>query len=248
MNKTKLSLILAVAAAASSAMAATVNESSGIVPATFNPLNATPILPGGTGTLANSPTLNLLVDTFDSSLGTLNSVTYTLTYYSYATYDLSNTSPSSTIFEVQWRIGRNTSTSDLNTLTLPGANGVVTSFSALHSDFINVPASSTTGVLPTPFTTDTSNAGSPLADITPFIGDGVIQTPFVFVPKGFSGVFAAQQAVQQPTPAVFVAANIDVTYDYTPTGVPEASTYAAGAVVLAGAGMILRRRMVAAKA
>lgn len=247
MNKTKLSLILAVAAAASSAMAATVNETSGIIPTGFNPGNATPILPAGAGELANQPTINLNVDTFDGSLGTLNSVTYTLTYYSYAVYTLQNTSANPEVFEVQWRIGRNTGAGDLNTLTIPG-NGSVTSFSALHSEFVNVPASTTSGPLPTPFTTDTSNSGSPLGNIAPFIGDGITDVTFVFVPKGFSGVFASQQSVPNNNPDVYVAAKVDVVYDYTPTGVPEASTYAAGAVVLAGAGMILRRRMVAAKA
>jgi hypothetical protein len=243
MNKNKLSLILAVAAAASSAMAATVTESSGIVPATFNPGNATPILPGGEGTLANSPAINLPVNSFNATLGTLNSVTYTLTYYSYATYDLLNTGVAAATFEVQWRVGRDLD-GDRNSLQIPG-NGTQFSFSALGTRFVNVPPipPNTTGA--TPYITDTSTAGSPLGNIVPFIGDGVT---FVFTPKGFSGVFASQQAVPNNNPDVFVAAKVDVEYRYTETGVPEASTYAAGAVVLAGAGMILRRRMVAAKA
>lgn len=246
MNKTKLSLILAVAAAASSVSAATVNETSGIVPGTFNPGNPTPILPGGAGTLANAPAMNLPVDSFNAALGTLTSVTYTLTYYSYATYELVNTGTSAQGFEVQWRIGRNLP-GDENTLAIPG-NGTQLSFSGLGNQVLLVPPSppSTTGT--TPFTTDTSSAGSPLGNIVPFVGDGVTDVTFVFTPKGFSGVFASQQAVPNNNPDVFVAAKIDVEYTYTPTGVPEASTYAAGAVVLAGAGMILRRRMVASKA
>ncbi len=139
MNKTKLSLILAVAAAASSASAAIVNVSSGIIPATFNPADPTPILPGGAGTLANSPAINLPVDSFNGSLGTLNSVTYTLTYYSYATYELVNTGTSAATFEVQWRVGRDLD-GDRNTLQIPG-NGTQFSFSALGTRFVNVPPS-----------------------------------------------------------------------------------------------------------
>jgi hypothetical protein len=239
MNKTKLSFILAVAAAASSASAATVLESSALVPAGFIPASQ----PGANGNATTTPA-SLLVDSFDSSLGSLNSVTYTLSYYSYAAYSVANDTASNPgLYTFTWQLG------DLlnkNTLNEPGVNPDQLFAGVLQSDSVAVANDSVVVAGNTNHKTETFNAAA--QTVAAFLGDGITQVTFVFTPHATSGINGPQGTIQNAKPDVFYAAKIDVTYDYTPTGVPEASTYAAGAVVLAGAGMILRRRMVAAKA
>lgn len=245
MKSTKLHLFLALAAAASSVSAAIVNETSGIVPGGFlaaaNPAAAS----GGTAATAS---VNLLVNTFDSTLGSLNSVTYTLTYYSYANYSVSNLSGSSSSYVISWALGY-AANSDVNTLTEPGT--INTTFNGgLHSIGTGSLANgATVGPVNSGSSQDVYNGTVAGANFANYLGDGITDVTFVFLPTGYSSIGGASNPAgsANPQPTVFYAAQIDVVYDYTPTGVPEASTYAAGAVVLAGAGMVLRRRMVAAK-
>ncbi len=246
MNKTKLSLILAVAAAASSVNAATVFETSGIIPGTFSPAVEPASASGGD---PSASPVNLLVDSFDSTLGSLNSVTYTLTYYSYANYTVNNLSGGTSSYVISWALGL-AANSDVNTLTEPGA--VNKTFNgALHAIGTgNILNGNSVGPKNTGSDSDLYNGVVANANFANYLGNGITDVTFVFNPVGFSSIGGASnpQGQANPQPTVFYAAKIDVTYDYTPTGVPEASTYAAGAVVLAGAGMILRRRMVASKA
>ena len=240
MNKTKLSFILAVAAAASSAMAATSSFTSPIVPGAFAP-GTQP----GAGGQAPSIDATLTVNQFDGSLGTLTGVSYTLTYWSYATYSINNLSGSAGSYDINFRLGRN-ATGEKNVLTEPGA---VTQefFGALHSETtssvgIGGSLSGTTDHFSDTF----SNSAS--ASFATYTGAGTVD--FVFNPLGISGITGNSNPTgsENGQPVVEYAAQLGIVYTYTPSGVPEASTYAAGAVVLAGAGMILRRRMVAAKA
>lgn len=242
MNKTKLSLILAVAAAASSVSAAVVSDTSAIVPVFFNPANQ----PGANG---QAPSLDalLLVNSFNPALGTLNSVSYTLTYWSYAQYSINNLSGSSGSYDITWRLGRDVNL-ERNTLTEPGAFNREF-FGILHSETVGPVGIGGTLAGITDHSSDTYS-NSPGAALANYIIDGTTDVQFVFNPLGISGIVGNSnpQGQENGQPAVSYAAQLRIDYTYTETGVPEASTYAAGAVVLAGAGMILRRRMVAAKA
>jgi len=238
MNKAKLSFILAVAAA-SSAMAATSSFTSPIVPGAFVPATQ----PGAGG---QAPTIDatLTVSQFDASLGTLTGVSYTLTYWSYATYSINNLSGSVGSYDINFRLGRNV-TGEKNVLTEPGAF-TQEFFGALHSETVGPVAIG--GLLSgtTDHMSDTySNTAT--ASLATYTGAGTVD--FVFNPLGISGITGNSNPTgsENGQPIVEYAAQLGIVYTYTPTGVPEASTYAAGAVVLAGAGMILRRRMVAAK-
>lgn len=239
MNKAKLSLILAVAAAASSAMAATSSFTSPIVPGAFVPATQ----PGAGG---QAPTIDatLTVSQFDASLGTLTGVSYTLTYWSYATYSINNLSGSAGSYDINFRLGRN-ATGEKNVLTEPGAF-TQEFFGALHSETVGPVAIGGSLSGTTDHMSDTySNTAT--ASLATYTGAGTVD--FVFNPLGISGITGNSNPTgsENGQPVVEYAAQLGIVYTYTPTGVPEASTYAAGAVVLAGAGMILRRRMVAAK-
>ena len=239
MNKSKLSFILAVAAAASSAMAATSSFTSPIVPGGFVPANQ----PGAGG---QAPTIDatLTVSQFDASLGTLTGVSYTLTYWSYATYSINNLSGSAGAYDINFRLGRNV-TGEQNVLTEPGAF-TQEFFGALHSETVGSVAIGGSLSGTTAHMSDTySNTAT--ASLATYTGAGTVD--FVFNPLGISGITGNSNPTgsENGQPIVEYAAQLGIVYTYTPTGVPEASTYAAGAVVLAGAGMILRRRMVAAK-
>lgn len=239
MNKAKLSLILAVAAAASSAMAATSSFTSPIVPGAFVPATQ----PGAGG---QAPTIDatLTVSQFDASLGTLTGVSYTLTYWSYATYSINNLSGSAGSYDINFRLGRNV-TGEKNVLTEPGAF-TQEFFGALHSQTVGPVAIGGSLSGTTDHMSDTySNTAT--ASLATYTGAGTVD--FVFNPLGISGITGNSNPTgsENGQPIVEYAAQLGIVYTYTPTGVPEASTYAAGAVVLAGAGMILRRRMVAAK-
>ena len=235
MNKFKLSLLLAATAAAVPALAIDVNVSSGIVPGAFVPANQ----PGANGQVHTSPA-NLAVPSFNGALGTLTGVSYTLTYWSYAVFQGTNPGGGPTVYDYRWSLGRNLA-GDLNVITEPG--GPTQQFFQPEQSFLYNAAPGSFG--PTS-TTHSMGSFGPQAAGSPatFIGNGVTTVSFVFTPEGFSGIFGASD--QNPQPDVFFAAKVDVKYTYT-NDIPEPSTYAAGAVVLAGAGLILRRRMVAGK-
>lgn len=95
----------------------------------------------------------------------------------------------------------------------------------------------------TPYTTtpdvETSASLNDTANLGLYQGAGNVT--FTFVGSAQSGVIGQVGAVSQTQPSVFQGARVTVTYTYS--DVPEASTYAAGAVLLAGAGFIARRRM-----
>lgn len=227
MNKKNLAVVLATLGVAAKAFALTTSVDSGIVPVTF--VLATP----SGGSPSSGGPLTLSVPQFNLG-GALTGVSYTLDVWSYATYSVQNFNESDTEHIVSWRV-RNA------TLRLPDAS-LVTSISspAFNSNLGDltpdqVVSGSTTAGLYTRPSASTGPVGT-------FTGPGTVD--FVFTPNATSFVDGSPG---NSNPLVFVAARLNVVYTYDPSGVPEPSTYAAGLVVLAGAGLVLRRRMQAAK-
>jgi len=230
--KTTYFAIVAALATAASVSAASYTVSSPIVPGTYTPL----VSEGGLD--ANFNLFNLPVVTYDSSIvGVLQSVSYTLDMWSYATVNLINSpNPAQGDFDITWRLG---TVGTPNALTVPG-NGTSSSPSTLLlSDSTTVNAGENLQFTTVSFGQTTPSANA--ANIAPFIGDGVSTVTFVFDPFAASGVTGPDFSSGQPT--VFAAARINVTYTYS--DIPEASTYAAGAILLAGAGLVARRRLAA---
>jgi hypothetical protein len=93
------------------------------------------------------------------------------------------------------------------------------------------------GAYSTPVDTETSAVLDDTANLASYQGVGNVT--FTFVGTADSGVSGPTSGESQPD--VFQGARVSVTYTYS--DVPEPSTYAAGAVLLAGAGFIARRRM-----
>ncbi len=119
--------------------------------------------------------------------------------------------------------------------------------SATHQDFV-APLPSQAG----PFTAPTSGttgqqvvAKGPVVDVTTgyFDAGGTLKRTFTITTKTVSGITGP--ATNETQPDVFQGATVSVTYLLTQTGVPEAGTYAAGAMLLAGVGFVARRRMIA---
>lgn len=226
--KTTSLAIIAVVATALSASAQTV--SSPIVPAGFSPVNG---LAGPQA--ANGTTFSLTVPRFDGSLGILQSVSYTLDTWSYGSGTLlnaANLDPSQ--FTYSWTFG---TLIQPNTLDVPGTGVVNLPISPLLSEATVVLAG-----VNQPFTTGVKNWSTPSAaapNTGAYTGPGTVT--FIFDPFVDAGVSGFQGGSLQPS--VFAAARINVTYTYS--DIPEASTYAAGAILLAGAGLVARRRLAA---
>lgn len=89
----------------------------------------------------------------------------------------------------------------------------------------------------TPVDVETSASLNDSANLAAYQGAGNVT--FTFTGSAVSGVIGPSVGESQPN--VFQGARVTVTYTYS--DIPEPSTYAAGAVLLAGAGFIARRRM-----
>jgi len=228
--KTTFFDVLAAVATTASVSAASYTESSPIVPVTF-----TDVTVSAGGDPANPTLFNLTVARFNDSYGILQSVSYTLDTWSYGTGTLlngQNSDPSQ--FTYSWTFG---TLIQPNTLDVPGTGVINLPISPTLSEATVVPANTdlpfTTGVK----TWTTPSAGAP--NTGAFTGPGTVT--FVFDPFVDAGVSGFQGGSLQPS--VFAAARINVTYTYS--DIPEASTYAAGAILLAGAGLVARRRLAA---
>jgi hypothetical protein len=233
MNKKNLAVVLTTLGVAAKAFALTTSVDSGIVPGTF--VLATP----AGGSPSSGGPLTLTVPKFNLVGFPLTSVSYTLDVWSYATYSVQNFNAALTDHVVSWRVKD-------ATLLLPNAS-LVTSITTPpftselgYLSWNQVASGSTTaGVYTRP--------SAPTGPTATFAGPGTVN--FVFTPSATSYVDGSPG---NASPLVFVAARVNVVYTYGPepseaSGVPEPSTYAAGLVVLAGAGLVLRRRMQAAK-
>jgi hypothetical protein len=235
MNKIKLACSLASLALATQAFALTQVENSGIVPVAFlsgpgfiNPATGTP----SGGAISTGPDLTLTVPGFTAAAGIyLQSVSYVLETWTYATYSLTNFEQSSQTHGVGWRLlGAEL---DLPAGAGPSVTGISTSTS--NYDIINMaPGATEGGTTSSTFTAFPSASGGATA---PYLAANV---NFTFTPTGSGSVSGTSGNL---IPSVFVAARVTVTYTYS--DIPEPSTYAAGAFLLAGAGFIARRRMMA---
>ena len=228
MNKKNFAIAVAAALVATKAFALTENASSGIIPGGF--LVGPP--PSG-GQASTGGNLNLPVAKF-SGAGNLTGVSYTLTVWSYATYDVVNKNVDPTAHFVTWALD-----ATANSLTLPSGGAPLLFGAGPYNLPLGslAPAAVSTGTTPSQI----FNLGPSADTLAAYQGAG--NAVFVFSPSAISSVLGSPG---QTSPLVFVAAKVDVVYTYN-NDVPEASTYAAGAVVLAGAGFMARRRMLAAK-
>lgn len=210
--------------------ATTVTVSSPIIPVSFTET------PAG-GSLANTGTLTLQVPTFDSTgLSILQGVSYQLQIWSYTEVTFVNTTnPNPDTFDAFWRIG---TLGTPSTLTVPGAGAVNIQSSGQYSATTTVPAGQSLNFISGVETYTTPLMSAPTLSF--FEGDGITNVSFVFDPFASSTFLAPDGVLGTVNPTVFVAARLDVIYV---SDVPEASTYAAGAILLAGAGLVARRRL-----
>lgn len=222
--KTIYFAIVAVLATAVSVAANSTLVTSGIVPVGFL---VGPPPTGGLQSTAGS--YNLVVPKYNGP-NILIGVSYTLDVYTYAQYDVVNKNNVDTAHTATWQL-------DNASLLLPNFSNVPGITSPLYAQPIgilipNEVASGTT--VANLFSTAPATTG-PLGTFT---GPGNVT--FVFSPSATSGVNGSPG---NENPLVFTAARINVTYTYS--DIPEASTYAAGAILLAGAGLVARRRLAA---
>lgn len=229
MNKKNLTIALALLGVAAKTFAAVENANSGIVP---NAFLVGPPPSGGVNTVP-ATFVNLVVPKF-SGAGTLLSVAYTLDVYTYSTYNVTNNNNDPTSHTVTWGLDANSS---VKLPDLSVVNGIATPLYALPLGNL-APGANVVGTTASQLFTTASAAAGPLA-----LYQGAGNVTFVFSPNSLSGVIGS---TLNSNPSVFAAARVNVVYTYT-NEIPEPSTYAAGAVVLAGAGLVLRRRMQAAK-
>ncbi len=239
MNKNIISLA-AIAALAVGAQAATIVKTATspvgfTIPGSPLPAGNAPGSGGVAYTIAvPQPTI---VET--AGVGFLTGIAYEITFGTYATYAL--TDVAGNLYSIQWGLGPLPSPNAANFLMGTDAASVAFSLSSAGlpalggSPFPTVPGnSSSTGTAQQVFTTPSTTVAA--GDLSSYTTGGT--STFNFVAGTFSSVGGQ---ISQTSPAVFQGATVKVTYTYS--DIPEPSTYAAGAVLLAGAGFIARRRM-----
>lgn len=187
--------------------------------------------------LPRNGTLTLQVPTFDSTgLGILQGVSCQLQIWSYVEVTfVNNSNPNSDTFNAFWRVG---TLGTPSTLTVPGAGAVNIQSSGQYSATTTVPAGHSLYFFSGVETYTTPLTSAPTLSF--FEGDGITDVSFVFDPFASSTFLAPDGVLGTVNPTVHVAARLDVLYV---SDVPEASTYAAGAILLAGAGPVARRRL-----
>jgi hypothetical protein len=160
--------------------------------------------------------------------GTLIGISYTIEYGGYAVYSLTDTA----LYQVQWGTGP---AGIVGTGPFGGSPAINFGVADISSSFFNgiVVASSTAQ------NTATTGSLNDTANLAQYQAANGATVPFNFTADTFSSVGGG--ATQQSQPDVFAGATVTITYTFS--DIPEPSTYAAGAVLLAGAGFIARRRM-----
>lgn len=160
--------------------------------------------------------------------GTLVGISYTINYGGYAVYNLTDTA----LYQVQWGTGP---AGIVGTGPFGGSPGINFGVADIDSSFVNgIVVGSTTAQ-----NTATTGALSDTANLGSYVAANGATVNFAFTADTFSSVGGG--ATSQSQPEVFAGATVTITYTFS--DVPEPSTYAAGAVLLAGAGFIARRRM-----
>lgn len=165
----------------------------------------------------------------------ITGVSYEIRVGTYATYNILGTHSG---YTVQWGIGVNGVVGTDPGGVDPFGNLInFGSFALSPLTVIGGPASGSTaqvvasgGVIPAP---------GPVAN---YLTGATVN--FNFTADTYSAIGGGATGEQQPK--VFQGADVRITYTYRLEEIPEPSTYAAGAVLLAGAGFIARRRMKAA--
>lgn len=160
--------------------------------------------------------------------GTLQSISYTIEYGGYAEYDLTDTA----LYQVQWGTGP---AGIVGTGPFGGSPGISFGQNDISFIFIN-------GILVNATTlqnTATTGSLNDTANLASYVAANGATVPFTFTADTFSSVGGGATAQAQPD--IYAGATVTITYTFS--DIPEPSTYAAGAVLLAGAGFIARRRM-----
>lgn len=236
MNKNILRLAI-LGSLALSASAATLTK-SGVSPAGF-------LIPGSPAPAGNADASGVIAYSITvpqitvAELGgaSLIGVSYTITIGTYATYSIIDTNGNT--YQVSWGTGflqspANAPVVGLSTYgTGPFGGSPAISIAAVSASTLfsgaTAGATTTQQVVSSASLNDNGNVAS-------YIGAGNVT--FTFKSSTLSGTIGA---ATQTTPDVRQGARVDVVY--TISDVPETSTYAAGAVVLLGAGVVARRRM-----
>jgi|GEM_PF-2993367 len=160
--------------------------------------------------------------------GTLIGISYTITYGGYAVYNLTDMA----LYQVQWGTGPSGIVG-----TGPFGSSPAINFGAVDIDstfVFGIVVASTTAQ-----NTATTGSLSDTANLASYVAADGATVQFNFTADTFSSVGGG--ATSQAQPDVYAGATVTITYTFT--DIPEPSTYAAGAVLLAGAGFIARRRM-----
>jgi len=241
MNKIKLACSLASLALATQAFALTEVVDSGVISGSFvtgpgwtivNGVGVVGTQPSG-GTASGVP-ITLTVPAFSAAAHIyLQSVSYTLEVYTYGDFNFENFSNGALLHRGTWE-------QDNATLVAAaaGVNDTGITTPTQQVSFSNLPVGDTRGGRSSSRQDDVNgNGGSTAAYNVP--------VTYTFTPNLALGYVGSDDPanVKDVPPVVSIGARLIVTYTYS--DVPEPSTYAAGAFLLAGAGFIARRRMMA---
>jgi hypothetical protein len=241
MNKIKLACGIASLALATQAFALTQTVNSGVISGSFltgggwtisNGSGSAGTLPSG-GTASGVPIMLTVPAFSDAAHIYLQSVSYTLEVYTYGDFNFENFSNGALLHRGTWE-------QDNATLVAAaaGVNDTGITTPTQQVNFSNLPVGDTRVGRSSSRQDDVSgNGGSTAAYNVP--------VTYTFTPNLALGYVGSDDPanVKDVPPVVSIGARLIVTYTYS--DVPEPSTYAAGAFLLAGAGFIARRRMMA---
>lgn len=238
MNKIKLACGIASLALATQAFALTQTVDSGVISGSFiEGLGG--LLPGAitppSGGTANTVAIPLTVPGFSAaSMIYLQSVSYVLEVYSYGDFNFKNLGNSPADHTGEWRQQNGT----LVAATVGVSDTVNTSY--VGAEFLPLAVGAEAAGRTESFKQTSGGSGGSLAPYS-------APVTYTFTPnlnfRSSGSIDPSVPPVFNLNPVVSVGARLIVTYTYT--DVPEASTYAAGAFLLAGAGFVVRRRMAA---
>jgi hypothetical protein len=241
MNKIKLACGIASLALATQAFALTQTVDSGLISGSFvtgpgwtivNGVGVVGTQPSG-GVPSGTPILLTVPAFSDAAQIYLQSVSYVLEIYTYGDFNFENLSNAPLLHRGTWE----QSNASL-VAAAAGVNDTGIATPTQQVNFNNLPVGATRVGRSSSRQDDVSGSGGNIAAYT-------APVTYTFTPNLALGYVGSDDPadVKDRPPVVNVAARLVVTYTYT--DIPEPSTYAAGAFLLAGAGFIARRRMMA---